>query len=50
MTNRLRRTCYPGGSNCSGTPTAPYEENLSYDAADNLLSRRNRAGEVLSYT
>jgi RHS repeat-associated protein len=48
--DRLERTRYPvpaKGANASST--SDYEE-LGYDAAGNVVSRRNRAGEIASYT
>lgn len=55
--DRLRQTRYPvptkgAGTSASGDPLVPGNdfEELTYDAAGNVLTRRNRAGELASYT
>jgi RHS repeat-associated protein len=45
--SRLRRLCYPDSGSPCGTATVDYEEYV-YDAASNVVSLRNRAGQTIT--
>jgi YD repeat-containing protein len=47
---RLSRTRYPSPTQGAGTSSTTDYEELGYDAAGNVTSRRNRAGDTASYT
>jgi RHS repeat-associated protein len=48
--DRLWRTYLPLAAQSAGSSNAADYEELSYDAAGNVVTRRNRAGETASYT